>query len=415
MMPILPPATPVTPDAFYRAAIANQLAVATWRAPGETAPQAVVDLSGSARRAAIDFGPGRPAFVVAPFVDVDHRSALRIEADVHLTSDGVRLSRQTWNGQRQTLERFLAACQTPGARSGRSWHPPAEDAPPGRISTQEQYGRLVRSAIHFIAANRIEKVVVSRMTDTPLPVGFDPMQTFTHLCAAYPHAFVSLVAIPGIGTWIGASPELLLSLDQQGLSTMALAATQAGPPDGNLATVGWSRKEIEEQALVSSYIRSFFRDAGVASVRESGPQTVQAGNVVHLQTRFDVRLPEPQLQVLANAMLTNLHPTSAVCGMPKDRALAFILANEGYDRSFYSGFLGPVNLGGQTRLHVNLRCMQLRESSASLYVGGGITAVSNPQDEWRETQMKAETLLRVLHGDPAGRTFAPLDTLLVRA
>lgn len=400
------PFDPVTVDAFYHAAIASNLAVAVWRAPADSAAQAVVDLSGSAHSAPIDFNAGQPAFVVAPFVNHDDQSALRIEADVHLTTNGIHQYRQAWNGQRQTLERFLVACHQPDRAAHRSWYLPATDSPPGRASTCEEYSQLVRSAIRFIAANRIEKVVVSRMTETPLPGGFDPMATFAQLCAAYPQAFVSLVAIPGVGAWLGASPELLLSIDSQGLRTVALAATQAGPEDGDLTAVRWSRKEIEEQALVSSYIRSFFRDAGVAAVRECGPETVQAGNVVHLQTRFDVHLPEPQMQLLATTMLTSLHPTSAVCGMPKDRALAFILANEGYDRSFYSGFLGPVNISGQTRLHVNLRCMQLRDSSASLFVGGGITAISNPEDEWRETQLKADTLLRVLHAADVERPLS---------
>lgn len=399
-------------DAFYGAAIANSLAVAVWRAPGDAAPQAVVDLSGSARSASIDFGSDQPSFVVAPFVNADNQSALCIRGDVHLAPDGLRLYRENWNGQRQTLERFLAGCRTPGANLTHSWYTPAEGAVHGEASTPDSYQRLVRSAIEFIAARQIEKIVVSRMTETPLPAVFDPVATFHHLCASYPHAFVSLVAIPQVGTWIGASPELLLSIDAHGLSTMALAGTQAAPPDGSLQSVRWSAKETEEQALVSSYVRAFFRDADVTTVRETGPDTVQAGNVVHLQTRFDVSLPPQQLRDLATLMLTSLHPTSAVCGMPKDKALAFILANEGYDRSFYSGFLGPVNISGQTRLYVNLRCMQLRESTASLYVGGGITAISDPGAEWTETQLKAETLLRVLHQAPVA---APSALSLSRA
>ena len=386
----------VTVDSFYDAAIANNLAVAVWRAPGEAATQAVVDLSGFARSAPINFASDQPSFIVAPFVNADNQSALCIRGDVHLAPDGLRLYRENWNGQRQTLDRFLADCHSPSQASDHAWYPPADATYPGQSITQDDYERLVRSAIEFISTSSIEKIVVSRMTETPLPAAFDPVATFEHLCASYPRAFVSLVAIPAVGTWIGASPELLLSVDTEGLSTMALAGTQAAPLDDNLKYIRWADKEIEEQALVSSYIRTFFQDAGIDTVRETGPETVQAGNVVHLQTRFDVALPRPALQDLAGLMLTSLHPTSAVCGMPKDKALAFILANENYDRSFYSGFLGPVNISHQTRLYVNLRCMQLRNTSASLYVGGGITAVSNPQDEWRETQLKAETLLRVL-------------------
>jgi isochorismate synthase len=230
------------------------------------------------------------------------------------------------------------------------------------------------------------------------------MALFRRLCARYPDAFVSLVAVPQIGTWIGASPELLLADDGASLRTMALAGTQALPADRRLSDVAWSPKEIEEQALVGDYIRDFFRQAGIGSLEETGPHTVAAGNVAHLRTSFRVALPEAPRMALANRVLHELHPTSAVCGMPKDKALAFILQNEGYDRSFYSGFLGPMHVGGQSHLYVNLRCMQLMEHTATLYVGGGVTRESDPDAEWRETELKAETLLAVL------RSGAPLTS-----
>ena len=139
-------------------------------------------------------------------------------------------------------------------------------------------------------------------------------------------------------------------------------------------------------------------EAGVNDIHEQGPQTVAAGNVVHLQTVFRAELPAAERLQLANRVLAELHPTSAVCGMPKHKALSFILAHESYDRSFYSGFLGPVHIDGHSSLYVNLRCMQLHAQSASLYVGAGVTADSDPEAEWRETEMKAETVLAVLHG-----------------
>ena len=180
------------------------------------------------------------------------------------------------------------------------------------------------------------------------------------------------------------------------LTTMALAGTQRRPNDLPLERVTWGRKETVEQDMVSAYVRGFFWDAGVTHVVESGPQTIAAGSVVHLQTLFRVELPEAERLALANRVLDELHPTSAVCGMPKHQALAFILAHEGYDRSFYSGFLGPVHIQGESSLYVNLRCMQLGENAAHLYVGAGITADSQPQAEWRETELKAETMLAVL-------------------
>jgi isochorismate synthase len=96
-------------------------------------------------------------------------------------------------------------------------------------------------------------------------------------------------------------------------------------------------------------------------------------------------------------MLQLLHPTSAVCGMPKEPALQFILDNEKHSRAFYSGFLGPVNVASETHIFVNLRCMQIYTDKAVLYAGAGITADSDPQKEWEETELKCLTLLNVFN------------------
>ncbi len=390
--------------AFFDAALAEKLAVALWRHPGSAASHAIVDLSGAAQPSAVDFLAGEPAFVFSPFSSADGNQPLRIRADVQLCPEGLRAQPALWNGQRQRFQAFEAlfrANLSAKQRVAPAWRYAGQPAAPHSAGHAE-YCRLVNSAIDFIVRSGIKKVVVSRTATAPLPAGFDPVATYLALCRRYPAAFVSLVAIPGVGVWIGASPELLLSIDRQALRTMALAGTQARPTDGPWQAVQWSAKEIEEQALVSDYIREFFGRAGAGAVHETGPRTVAAGNVVHLQTDFRVELPQPQLMTLANRVLHELHPTSAVCGMPKDKALAFILQHEGYDRSFYSGYLGPVHMDGQSHLYVNLRCMQLGQDAAYLYAGGGVTADSSPDAEWRETELKIETLLAVLQDQAAG-------------
>lgn len=393
--------------AFFQAAVAGGLPVALWRLPSTDGSHAIVDFSGAAEPTPIDFCTGEPGFVFSPFVNEDNRSALRIRADLHLAPDGLHTLRQLWNGQRGRLERFTATYQAimmEEQLSATAWYT-GVGQPSGHCSSQADYRDLVREAIGFISSSGLDKVVVSRMAETNLPPDFDPINVFERLCDRYSEAFVSLVAVPGVGTWIGASPELLLADDGASLSTMALAGTQARPADRPLTAVAWSQKEIEEQALVGDYIRDFFQRACVANVEETGPRTVAAGNIVHLQTAFRVALPHHPRMALANRVLHELHPTSAVCGMPKDKALAFILRNERYDRSFYSGFLGPVHLDGQSHLYVNLRCMQIRQRVAALYVGGGVTADSDPSAEWRETELKAETLLAVLRPETTSKTI----------
>ncbi len=409
-------------EALYYAAIANALPVAIWRQPaivdqGRAAPQAIVDLSGQPQPAPIDFHDTTPMFVFSPFVKEHNSATLRLQADLHLSPHGLQVNPAA-NANARKVEQYRRFAWTYESllkgelpvRPG--WYTLPVDMQRNALATEAEFCALVESAIDFIRAIQIRKVVVSRMTETMLPVNFDPISTFEELCNRYPHAFVSLVAIPNVGTWMGASPELLLALDQESLRTMALAGTQARPAHLPLHQVQWGHKEIEEQALVSDYIREFFKKAGIDDLQETGPETTAAGNIVHLRTTFQVKRPSDALLTLANQVLYQLHPTSAVCGMPKDKALSFILAHENYDRSFYSGFLGPVHIDGHSSLYVNLRCMQLQEQKANLYVGAGITAESVPAAEWRETILKSETLLNVLRASAqAGVNAQPAPML----
>jgi isochorismate synthase len=391
---------------FYRAAVLTNLPVALWYQPENQSHHGVLSLTGKVQSGAVDFHIHKPAFVFAPFVHNQQQPPLRINADIHLAPsgvyrcDGVRQDQPLWNDRQQlrndslffnTYQRLLSDPRL----IPQLWFTPAHVERPV-LATQPAHERLVQRAVDFMQRSGVRKIVLSRVAETPLAGDFDPAQTFLHLCERYPHAFVSLVAIPNLGTWIGASPELLLKIDGQGINTMALAGTLPKPYDLPLHEVTWGQKEIEEQALVSEYIQEFFRGVGVRRVQTEGPRTVAAGNLVHLQTAFRADLPQFQRLSVANQMLSDLHPTSAVCGMPKARALEFILAHEPHERSFYSGYLGPVHIDGISRLHVNLRCMQLHTDQAYLYVGGGITPQSNPTAEWRETVLKSETLLAVL-------------------
>lgn len=388
---------------FYAAAIAANAAVALWRLPGGGPMYAVADLGPVNQLNQIDFRRNRSGFVFAPFVNGTQSAALRIDADVMCTPAGLLIPSAAENQRRQRRQERFAHVYARVAEQANGqgivpacWYRPVTQQHDHAASAAE-FTALVRDAVDFIRARDIAKVVVSRMAQRDLPEAFDPVTAFFELSVRFPHALTSLVAIPGVGTWLGASPEVLLTLDDHALTTMALAGTQRRPEDRPLAEIEWGQKERVEQEMVSDYIADFFVRAGAPQVKRTGPQTVAAGNVVHLQTLFTVDLPQSERLALANRVLDELHPTSAVCGMPKHKALAFILANEAYDRSFYSGFLGPVHIEGRSSLYVNLRCMQLLECTANLYVGAGITAESDPAAEWRETEMKAETILSVLH------------------
>ena len=147
---------------------------------------------------------------------------------------------------------------------------------------------------------------------------------------------------------------------------------------------------------MNGYIISCFKKIRLREYEEHGPKTVVAGNILHLNTEFIVDMKATNFPQLGSVMLALLHPTSAVCGMPLDRAFQFLIEHEGYDREFYSGYLGPINFQNQTNLYVNLRCLQLLEKEAIVYAGAGITQDSDPEKEWEETELKMNTLLQVL-------------------
>ena len=269
---------------------------------------------------------------------------------------------------------------------------------------------LVTKGIDAIKQGDLQKVVLSRRELQALEVA-NPIEIFKRLSANYSSAFAYCFYHPKVGIWLGATPETLLKIDGHRLFTTALAATQ--PYKGTME-VEWNPKEREEHELVSNFIIDHLRDS-TSHLTLGEVETVKAGKLLHLRTNISGSLNNQQPHI--QHILNTLHPTPAVCGVPKKNAKEFILAHEGYDREFYTGFLGELNQKERkfratnrhnaendafaapitvTNLFVNLRCMQLKSDQAIIYVGGGITKASKPEDEWEETVIKAQTIKSVL-------------------
>ena len=268
-----------------------------------------------------------------------------------------------------------------------------------KVSTTDKdfFLSLVNDGISQIEGGKFEKVVLSRTLSIDLPNAFDVSNAFQNLCKLYSNALISFVSIPKKGSWLGASPELLVSVEgNRTFRTTALAGTQAYTAGINLKSVAWTQKDIEEQALVERYIISCFKKIRLREYDEHGPRTVIAGNLIHLKSDFTVDMVATNFPQLGSVMLQLLHPTSAVCGVPLDTSLEFIKKHEGYNRQFYTGYLGPVNFNERIDIYVNLRCLQLLPDKAVLYAGAGITQDSIAEKEWDETELKLNTLLKVI-------------------
>lgn len=267
--------------------------------------------------------------------------------------------------------------------------------------------KLVSKGIQHIKNNKIPKIVLSRK-EIFLIQSFNSVETFFRLLKNYQTAFVYIWFHPKVGLWLGATPEVLLQVKNTNYKTMALAGTQEYR---DTTSVVWQNKEIEEQKIVTDYILSNLKDLNI-NCHSSEAYTVRAGNVLHLRSDISGKIEnENQLE----SILRSLHPTPAVCGLPKEKAKQFILENENYDREYYTGFLGELNFESirknnrknienhayqinqkTSSLFVNLRCMQVVDTKINLYLGGGITKDSNPESEFLETEIKSKIIKKCL-------------------
>jgi isochorismate synthase len=262
---------------------------------------------------------------------------------------------------------------------------------------REDYTDQVKSSIKEIKQSELIKVVPSRVKRIKLNKNQKPSQIFLDLAANYKTAFVSLISSPEFGTWLGATPESLIEVDHNGVfRTMSLAGTQPYTKDQALHTLPWTQKEIEEQAMVSRYIINRFKEIRLREFEELGPRTVSAGNMAHLCSTFTVDTQAADFPNLGSVMLKLLHPTSAVCGMPKQSAKTLLSKLEKHDRKLFSGYLGPVNTENGSAVYVNLRCMEYQNDEAILYAGAGVTEYSVAEDEWQETELKCNTILNII-------------------
>ncbi|OEK05066.1 chorismate-binding protein [Roseivirga misakiensis] len=382
--------------AALQTAFELKLPVAIWRLPNHTEINLIVGFSKAQSTAKIDLEELPEGFAFAPF-NIDEKPAQFIAADFSLSFDFDEVvENQTHDEAATDSTRDSFKNLFKEQLSQESLIPAYHKSSSIAELTNNDYEELVDQGIQAIHEGLFEKIVPARSKTISLKEGFNPIDLLLDLIAEYPRAFVSLVSIPNEGTWMGATPEVLIEKSEHSFKTVALAGTQPFDIDKKLIDTAWTQKEIEEQAMVSRYIINCFKKIRLREYTEIGPRTEKAGNLLHLKTTFQVDTQATNFPELATVMLELLHPTSAVAGMPKAEVLPFLKTHENLSREYFSGFLGPVQMSKNTHLFVNLRCMQLRDQEAILYAGAGVTSDSDPKKEFQETEIKFNTLLNVI-------------------
>lgn len=320
---------------------------------------------------------GRSGFVVAPFAASADLPLLLIRPDRverHCLSDALDLPLTLRQGERTASTRITYA-----------------------IDFANYHAQL--------EAGQFQKIVLARCADCERTADAAALDLFRKACERYPRLFVCLVSTPQSGTWLTATPEILLDGSADEWRTIALAGTMklegeqlafdTDSQQGRMP-IAWTDKNIQEQRYVATYITECLEQL-TRDFSEKGPYTARAGNLVHLRSDFRFTLPGTQP---IGDVLQALHPTPAVCGLPKRRAFDFIQNNEHTPRRYYSGFMGPLQLalpweepaGEKTHLFVSLRCMEIMAESYRLYAGGGLLTDSEEEQEWQETEAKMETM-----------------------
>lgn len=362
-----------------------KLPFALYRLPGQSVFQLIISENKLENRKKIDFEECKPGFVIAPF---DNHLPYFYEADHIFTFENNEIPKDF-------IPDFLKIINknTDPKDTGFSFVPANEDSNESR-----EYSKKIEAVIQRITGGESQKVVISRKKHLGTILEKNYFKAFKTLSNSYPSAFVSVCNVPWKNQiWIGASPEILVTQNEKGIfKTVALAGTQSALNNSGeeIRTIDalWSHKEIEEQALVSRYIINCLKKIRVREYQEYGPKTVKAGNLLHLCSTYSIDSKEINFSNLSSVMLDLLHPTSAVCGIPKEPSLQIIKEIENYDREFYSGYLGPVNIQNESHVFVNLRSMKIENDEIFAFAGGGITEDSVPEKEWNETEIKLKTI-----------------------
>lgn len=276
----------------------------------------------------------------------------------------------------------------------------SSDPFPALSTPRESHAALVRDAIASMKSLD-EKIVCSRVAvgEAAIDIG----ATFLSLHSKDPNAFTFCFFTPATDIYIGASPEVLLRKDGQQFRTMALAGTK----DISDPTP-WDIKNIKEHNVVIKYILSVMEANGIKT-HYGKTRGRMAGNVAHLFTPIDGVPANESEGIDIEVLLNDLSPTPALCGFPKRKALDFIREREDYSRGYYGGYCGPVEANGDFRLFVNLRSARVTVPDAdgisryAIFAGGGINRMSDPDEEWTETEKKMTTIRRCLVAREKGK------------
>ena len=298
--------------------------------------------------------------------------------------------------------RELEAPIEDGSVDPTGWSPRAVPSPPVPFTRDEAeragWDVAVNDALAAIGEGRVSKVVLARTLDLVTERRLDPIEVVHHLWQEN-HGSHVFYFEPEEGCAIaGAAPETLTTVSRGRFHATAVAGTVAR------GETPVEQERLAQQLLASEKEGVEHRIALDDMVARLGPlaDDIQAqpephvltlARLQHLETEIRARLPEG---TSALTVLEALHPTPAVCGLPRDAALEFLDEEEPFERGWYAGPVGWFDLEGNGVFVPALRCAVVQDLRWRLFAGAGIVEGSDPGLEWDETSIKFEPMLGAL-------------------
>jgi isochorismate synthase len=336
------------------------------------------------------FPPGQLVLPRVTIVQRGQLAALTFNVLLNGESDPEEVARQ--------LTAEMVRVHTPVMRPARSIH--ADAAPPRYEAASHSlpsWQDAVAETLADISAGRVQKLVLARTCTVQSARVFDCVRIVRQLRHAYPDCTTFWLGTPS-GSFLGATPELLVRLTGSEIETVAIAGTVArggsAAHDEALAhTLRVSGKERHEHAVVVDAIAGILAPLCRRLDVPAGPHVVQLENVQHLISPIAGTLRQP-LSILS--LVERLHPSPAVAGFPSDAALTLLAHREQLDRGWYAGPIGWMDARQCGEFVVALRSALVQETRATLFAGAGIVAGSDPEAELAETRLKLQPLLSAL-------------------
>ena len=258
---------------------------------------------------------------------------------------------------------------------------------------KSQYREALAKGIELINTGDLDKLVLATRQLLFLRKPLDPLKLLVRLRVQQTNSCRFLWQKNNDESFFGASPERLISLNQNHLLIDALAGTAKKNDDGK-ELLASSKDLREHHFVVNSILEQLLRN-GIKASHESQPRLMTQGHLIHLHTLIQAYVKDNLPLDLVEA----LHPTPAVAGLPLSKSLSWLRALEPFDRQTYASPIGWIDKNQNSEFRVAIRYGHVRGNELKLFAGAGLVKGSTVEGEMQEVALKFEVLRNQLNLD----------------